>query len=258
MSRLIDRMRAVAYMQSAALASTGQAPPAPATRTARVKITARARIFDIDRPFIDVAFGPLQPSPQVPGATIFPPWFYTPQGPVYSDFTTQVWSGSRIVPIGQEVQILEGPYGPWSQYRGGADGAIVYRVRYFGPSSAHTERWSQFPPQEIQGWIDVNNLDVTVQPALPVPRSLPVGTTPVSNTAAMRQCVTPGGCRLHETAGGPPSPSSVVSQGTWVAVLERTKSLGASYWARISDGTGSGTGWIHSSQLGPPGQRVVT
>ena len=93
------------------------------------------------------------------GATIFPPYFYKPSGPIFSRYTTQIWTGSRIVPQGQEVDIIEGPFGPWSA--GGDLGprsSRVLRVRYFGDSSDHVNPRRKFPKQWIDGWMRTSDL----------------------------------------------------------------------------------------------------
>ena len=124
-------------------ASTGQ------TRGSALEVapTARAQVTDTYA--------------QIDGTTIHPPYFYTKDGPLYTEFTRQIRDGSRIVPPGTLVRILDGPYGPWPGRHGRAGtqprALRVYKVEYIGKSYSKTTGQT-FPRQRVEGWIDARDL----------------------------------------------------------------------------------------------------
>ena len=140
-------MQTLAMLQRAAQArggaNTGQTRDP--RRFAEVLITAIAQVED---------------SPGSPrrGTTIYPPYFFTRRGPLFTEVTRQIKDGSRIVPAGTRVQILEGPIGPWESRRaGGPSTFVVYRVTYTGPSFSKTTGLP-FPPRRIEGWVHADDL----------------------------------------------------------------------------------------------------
>ena len=144
-------MQTLTMLQRAAQArgpNTGQTRDP--RRFAAVLITATAQIED-------------SPGSERRGATIYPPYFFTRRGPMFTEITRQIKDGSRIVPAGTRVQILEGPIGPWeSQRAGGPRTFTVYRVTYTGPSFSKTTGLP-FPSRRIEGWVRAEDIRTVPQ-----------------------------------------------------------------------------------------------
>ena len=145
-------MQTLAMLQRAAHARDGASTGQTRGSALEVVPTARAQVTD--------SYG------QIDGTTIHPPYFYTKDGPLYTEFTRQIRDGSRIVPPGTLVRILDGPYGPWAGWRGRGAGSTpgtqpralrVYKVEYIGTSYSKTTG-RPFPRQRVEGWIDANDL----------------------------------------------------------------------------------------------------
>ena len=161
------------------------------------------------------------PLNRVLGATIFPPYFYSSRGPIFSRYTSQIWTGSRIVPQGQVVDVIEGPFGPWSA--GGDLGPRsnrVLRVRYLGDSSDHVNPRRKFLDQWVEGWMRTSDL-------------VDLSSLQVKTAASLFAASRPAPWLLYEsTAAG--SPSFALPEGSRIQVETDPDRVVREGWTPVS------------------------